>query len=50
MKWYVYLIKQCFSPGRSEYDKGQEISEWMYEVVELPKIWTKKLEKFYPEV
>ena len=27
--------------------KGQEISEWMHEVA-LLKIWTKKLEKFYP--
>ena len=30
--------------------KGQEISEWKYEVVALPKLWTKKLEKFCPEV
>ena len=30
--------------------KGQEISEWKYEVVTLPKIWTKKFEKFCPEV
>ena len=26
--------------------KGQEISEWIYEVVALPKIWTKKAEFF----
>ena len=29
--------------------KGQEISEWKYEVVALPKIWMKKFENFYPE-
>ena len=29
---------------------GQEISEWIYEVVTMPKIWTKKLEKFCPIV
>ena len=29
--------------------QGQEISEWKYEVVALPKIWTKKFEKFCPE-
>ena len=29
--------------------KGQEISEWKYEVVALPKIWSKKFEKFCPE-
>ena len=29
--------------------KGQFISEWKYEVVTLPKIWTKKFEKFFPE-
>ena len=29
--------------------KGQEISEWKYEVVSLPKIWTKKFENFCPE-
>jgi len=26
--------------------KGQEISEWRYEVA-LPKVWTKKFEKFF---
>ena len=25
------------------FDKGQRISEWKYEVVALPKIWTKNL-------
>ena len=30
--------------------KGQEISEWIHEVVALPKIWKKKLEKFCLEV
>ena len=44
------LCIQYFRPGRSEYAKGQEISEGIYEVVELPKIWTKKLEKFDTEV
>ena len=29
--------------------KDQEISEWKYKVVALPKIWTKKLEKFCPK-
>ena len=29
--------------------KGQEISECKYEVVALPKIWTKKIEKFCPK-
>ena len=29
--------------------KGQEISEWKYGVIPLPKIWTKKFEKFCPE-
>ena len=29
--------------------KVQEISEWKYEIVALPKTWTKKLEKFYPK-
>ena len=29
--------------------KGQEISEWKFEVVALPKIWTKKIEKFCPK-
>ena len=28
--------------------KGQEISEWIYEVFALPKIWTEKFEKFCP--
>ena len=32
------------------FSKGQEISEWMYEVVTLPKKWSKKLEKFCPIV
>ena len=31
------------------FHKGQQISEWKYEVVALPKIWTKKIEKFCPE-
>ena len=31
-----------------QWSKGQEISEWIYEVVALPKIWTKKFEKFCP--
>ena len=31
-----------------ESTKGQEILKWIYEVVALPKIWTKKLEKFCP--
>ena len=30
--------------------KGQEISEWIYEVVALQKIWTKKVENFCHEV
>ena len=29
--------------------KGQEISEWKFEVVALPKIWTSKFEKFCPK-
>ena len=28
--------------------KGQEISEWIFEVVALPKLWKKKFEKFCP--
>ena len=39
---HIYL---CARIGRF---KGQEISEWKYWVVPLPKIWTKKLEKFVP--
>ena len=27
-------------------NKGQKISKWKYEVVALPKIWTKKLEEY----
>ena len=34
----------------SESIKGQEISKWKYEVVALPKIWTKKLGKFCPKI
>ena len=29
--------------------KGQEISEWKFEVAVLPKIWMKKIEKFCPK-
>ena len=29
-----------------EHTKGQKISKWKYEVVALPKIWTKDFEKF----
>ena len=39
---HVYL---CARIGRF---KGQEISEWKYWVVPLPKICTKKLEKILP--
>ena len=40
--WYV---------GNAMYDfvKGQEISEWKYEDIALPKIWAKKFEKFCPD-
>ena len=30
--------------------KGQEISEWKYEVIPLPKIWTRKFEKLSPNL
>ena len=41
----VSLWKSC----GQEWVKGQEISEWIYEVVALPKIWTKKIKKFCPD-
>ena len=30
--------------------KGHKFSEWIFEVVALPKIWSKKFEKFCPDV
>ena len=44
--WFHHKITKVWKQAI----KGQEISERIYEVVALPKMWMKKLEKFCPEV
>ena len=48
---YVYKLSSNIEPLISliARSKGQEISEWKYKVVALPKIWTKNFEKSCPK-